>query len=90
MATLGHAGKHQLIPWAESASSRADSALGPGDMASSSSSLLPRAKLHSISLVSFFGGGELGSLLNRAKCAGRWVGPKVPLKESAPEDDGFL
>jgi len=47
-----HARQHQVIPWERLASSPLGSTLGPGVIASSSSSVLPRASLHSTFSIS--------------------------------------
>jgi len=57
-----YARQHQLIPWAELASSFPDLALPHVNAASSSSGVLPRASLHSASSIS------LGGVTTRDHC----------------------
>jgi len=82
-----YARQHQLIPWAELASSPPELAMRSGDSGSSSSGVLPRASLHSINSISM-GSKKSGSLLDGANCAGRGVSLKFPLPELTPEDEG--
>jgi len=83
-----YARQHQLIPWAELASSPPDLASGSGDIASSfsSSSLLPRASLQSFSSTSV-GAGGIGIFAVWCKLCGKRGEAEGPLPESTPEDE---